>query len=123
MRPPAVADGLDELDDGMLDGVAGREAPAVIHLVLQHGKEKLGQGVIVAVADAAVGKTQRRWPAPTRPKARRDDVVGGLASELVGVLVGYVGHICRPFVVVGMHPKRIVHLACVSERTTQVGLS
>lgn len=55
--------------------------------------------------------------------ARRDDVVGGLASELVGVLGGYVGHICRPFVVVGMHPKRIVHLACVSERTTQVGLS
>lgn len=52
--------------------------------------------------------------------ACRDDVVGALAPEFVGVLGGWVGHVCRLFVVVGMHSKGMVPLACVSERTIQV---
>ena len=51
---------------------------------------------------------------------RQDDAVGGLAPELVGVLGGWVGHVCRPFVVVGIHSKGMAPLACVSERTIQV---
>lgn len=52
--------------------------------------------------------------------ARQDDAVGGLAPELVGVLSGWVGHVRCSFVVVGMHPKGMAPLACVSERTIQV---
>lgn len=52
--------------------------------------------------------------------ARRDDAVGGLAPELVGVLGGWVGHVCRPFVVVGMHSKGVALLSCVSERTIRI---
>ena len=66
----AVVVGLDEPDDGVLGGVAGREAPAVVHLVLRRGEERLGHGVVVAVAGAAAGKAHIvRWPAPTRPKS------------------------------------------------------
>lgn len=64
MRPPAVVVSLDELDDGVLGGVAGWEAPAVVHLVLQRGEERLGHGVIVAVAGAAAGKTHVAGPRP-----------------------------------------------------------
>lgn len=52
--------------------------------------------------------------------ARRDDVVGGPAPELVGVFGGRVGHICHSFVAVDLHSKGMVPLACVSERTMQV---
>lgn len=56
-------------------------------------------------------------------RVRPPAVADGLDKLDDGMLGGCVGHICRPFVVVGMHPKRIVPLACVSERTIQVGLS
>lgn len=52
--------------------------------------------------------------------ARRDYIVGGLVPELVGVLGCWVGHVCRSFVVVGMHSKGMALLACVPERTIQV---
>lgn len=48
-----VAVGHDELDDGMLSGGPGGEACPVAHLVLQRGEERLGHGVVVAVAGAA----------------------------------------------------------------------
>ena len=52
--------------------------------------------------------------------ARRDDVAGGFAPELVGVFGGAVYLVCRSFVVVAIHSKGMVPLLCVSERTTQV---
>lgn len=55
-----------------------------------------------------------------RGPARRDDAVGGLAPELVGVLGGWVVHVRHPFVVVGMRSKGMAPLACVPERTIQV---
>lgn len=119
MRPPAVVVGLDELDDGMLGGVAGREAPAVANLVLRRDEERLGHGVVVAVAGAVAGKahvvglrplSQRPTGVLGAPVAveygvsrhlaarlgrleRRHRDVGGLVSELVGELCGWVGHI------------------------------
>lgn len=51
--PSPVAVGLDELDDGMLGGGPGSEACPVAHLVLHRGEERLGCGVVVAVAGAA----------------------------------------------------------------------
>lgn len=53
VRPFAVVLGLDELDHRVLGGVAGLEAPAMAHLVLQRREERLGHGVVVAVAGAA----------------------------------------------------------------------
>lgn len=46
----------------MADG--GVLPPAVVHLVLQRGEERLGHGVIVAVAGAAAGKTHVVGPRP-----------------------------------------------------------
>lgn len=54
--PPAVIVGLDELDYRVLGVGPGGEAPAVVHLVLQRGEERLGHRVVVAVAGAAAGK-------------------------------------------------------------------
>ena len=44
VRPPAVVVGLDELDHRVLGGVAGLEAPAMVHLVLRRREERLGGG-------------------------------------------------------------------------------
>ena len=38
------------------------------------------------------------------------------APGLVGVLGGWAGHACRPFIVVSMHSEGMAPLACVSER-------
>lgn len=51
--PSPVAVGLDGLDDGMLGGGPGSKACPVAHLVLHRGEERLGRGVVVAVAGAA----------------------------------------------------------------------
>lgn len=51
--PSPVAVGLDGLDDGMLGGGPGSEACPVAHLVLHRGEERLGRGVVMAVAGAA----------------------------------------------------------------------
>ena len=53
VRLSAVVLGLDEPDDGVLGVGPGGEAPAVVHLVLQGGEERLGHGVVVAAAGAA----------------------------------------------------------------------
>ena len=57
------------------------------------------------VADGGVG--------PSSVAVRLDE----LDDDVLG---GWFGHARRPFVVVGMHSKGLVPLACVSERTIQV---
>lgn len=52
----AVVVRLDELDHRMLGGVPGREAPPVVHLVLERCEERLGHRVVMAVARAAAGQ-------------------------------------------------------------------
>lgn len=48
--PSSVVVRPDELDHGVLGVGPGGEARPVVHLVLQRGEERLGHGVVVAVA-------------------------------------------------------------------------
>lgn len=105
--PSAVVVGLDELDDGMLGSVAGREAPAVVHLVLQRGEERLGHGVVVAVAGEAVGKAHVVDARPLGQRAAR------VLHAPVAVEYGVSGHVAarlgrlqRRHGDVGGHPVR-----------------
>ena len=69
VEPSSVVVHLDELDHRVPCGVAGREAPATVHLVLQRGEEQLGHRVVVAVADTAAGKARivGAYPLGQRP--------------------------------------------------------
>ena len=62
--PSSVVVHLDELDDGVLGVGPGGEARPVVHLVLQSGEERLGHGVVAAVAGAAAGKVRVVGPRP-----------------------------------------------------------
>lgn len=62
--PSSVVVRLDELDDGVLGVGPGGEARSAVHLVLQSGEERLGHGVVVAVAGAAAGKAHVVGPRP-----------------------------------------------------------
>ena len=101
VQPPAVVVGLDELDDGMLGGVAGREAPAVAvagaaagkaHVVGLRPLSQCPTGVLGAPVAVEYG-VSRHLAARLGRLERRHRDVGGLVSELVGELCGWVGHI------------------------------
>ena len=105
--PSAVVVGLDELDHRVLCGVAGREAPAVVHLILQRGEERLGHGVVVAVAGAAAGKAHVVGPRPLGQGPA--GVLGasvGMENGVSGHAAARLGRLERRHRDVGGHPAR-----------------
>ena len=58
MHPGAIVEGLDVIEDGGAGLGAGGEAMMIDQFVFEAVKERLDEGVVVAVAFAAHGSTQ-----------------------------------------------------------------
>ena len=91
MRPPPVVVRLDELDDCVPGLGPGGESPAVVHLVLQRGEERLGDGVVVAVSRAAAGKPHVVGARPFGQKP------AGVLRAAVRVEYGVARHVSSRF--------------------------